>query len=478
MEKYYTLLGIIAGSDKDKNCPHAIHFDDKKSTLTFFIDKGLVASLVIEYLNELVSNISFIEQEHLNRGMRYKIVCKDSKLYDRVVNDLSIGCSDTHSDFKHKIWKLNVDVFDVVNIVGDKKCLINTFSNFAAFVRGLFIVAGWFGFCQDVSSRPTQDSGNQFGITLNSYPGYQSLFTIFKSCGFTINEMQPESNKFFLIIDDLRDMLFFDFYIGFISEEHKEKAEFIIETVEKVQLKNFMNISEIFFSICGEGIEVGKPAVFIRSFGCNMRCKYCDSVYSFDKDEMNERSLLDISNQVKSYPAKVIFITGGEPLLWGRHFKVLLSVLSYRYEIIIQSNGSLVNYDVLKYCDQISMDLKGPSAGIKAQTRCDVNIITMIFNNMFEKKKMLKEYQVKFLVEGHEDLTFVLDKLKVFQSELDSCVLDRVSFIIGPVGGLDVDGLWKMIQERKEVRDLLFSPKVRVGFQVHKMIWPDKIKGV
>ncbi len=76
-----------------------------------------------------------------------------------------------------------------------------------------------------------------------------------------------------------------------------------------------MKISEIFYSVQGEGMLVGVPSVFVRTSGCNLRCVWCDTPYTSWQPEGEERSLDFIVNQVNSYGVSHVVITGGEPMI-------------------------------------------------------------------------------------------------------------------------------------------------------------------
>ena len=73
-----------------------------------------------------------------------------------------------------------------------------------------------------------------------------------------------------------------------------------------------LRITEIFYSLQGEANTVGLPTVFIRLTGCPLRCQYCDTAYAFSGGVIYQ--LEDILNEVKSYSAKYVTVTGGEPL--------------------------------------------------------------------------------------------------------------------------------------------------------------------
>ncbi len=76
-----------------------------------------------------------------------------------------------------------------------------------------------------------------------------------------------------------------------------------------------MKISEIFYSVQGEGSLIGVPSVFVRTSGCNLRCHWCDTPYASWNPEGAELSISDIVSTVAAYPARHVVITGGEPMI-------------------------------------------------------------------------------------------------------------------------------------------------------------------
>src|ERR1700733_13593160 len=76
-----------------------------------------------------------------------------------------------------------------------------------------------------------------------------------------------------------------------------------------------MYISEIFYSIQGEGELTGIPSVFVRTSGCNLRCNWCDTMYASWEPEGTHMALDQILQQVDSFPAQHCVLTGGEPMV-------------------------------------------------------------------------------------------------------------------------------------------------------------------
>ncbi|HEC21027.1 MAG TPA: 7-carboxy-7-deazaguanine synthase QueE [Candidatus Peregrinibacteria bacterium] len=102
-----------------------------------------------------------------------------------------------------------------------------------------------------------------------------------------------------------------------------------------------MLVSEIFCSIQGEGKNVGKPAVFLRLGGCNLKCKWCDTKYTWEEGNDNHGLLLeDVLKEIKKYRLKHLVVTGGEPLLQQEELIDLLQQLP-GYFVEVETNGSI-----------------------------------------------------------------------------------------------------------------------------------------
>jgi len=117
-----------------------------------------------------------------------------------------------------------------------------------------------------------------------------------------------------------------------------------------------MLISEIFHSIQGEGELTGVPSVFIRTSGCNLRCRWCDTPYASWNPEGEDMSVDRILAEVKKYPARHAVLTGGEPMI-ARNIRDLAAGLREAgYHITIETAGTVAPGGIA--CDLASISPK------------------------------------------------------------------------------------------------------------------------
>jgi len=132
--------------------------------------------------------------------------------------------------------------------------------------------------------------------------------------------------------------------------------------------------AEIFFSYQGEGLYIGKPQIFFRFAGCNLKCSYCDTDFKAKRilsvdEALNGIEKLRIKHFKKSAEGPSISFTGGEPLLHADFLAALLPILKKKkYEIYLETNGSLCReyFKIKRYIDIVAMDIKLPTAVNKA----------------------------------------------------------------------------------------------------------------
>jgi 7-carboxy-7-deazaguanine synthase len=127
-----------------------------------------------------------------------------------------------------------------------------------------------------------------------------------------------------------------------------------------------LKITEIFFSIQGEACFSGWPTVFVRLTGCPLRCTYCDTPYAFHGGEW--RSFDEIHDEVASYGARYVCVTGGEPLAQPACAALLTSLFVAGYDVSLERSGA---YDIGVADMRVSrvVDLKTPGSGEEPRNR-------------------------------------------------------------------------------------------------------------
>ncbi|MEZ4459567.1 MAG: radical SAM protein [bacterium] len=207
--------------------------------------------------------------------------------------------------------------------------------------------------------------------------------------------------------------------------------------------KNLVRLTEIFYSIQGEGRASGRPCVFVRLSRCNLRCTWCDTTYSFTGGE--KRSIDDILEQVKSYGCQLVEITGGEPLLQPTVHPLMTQLCDDGYTVMIETSGSL-DVSTIDPRVHIIMDLKAPGSAEEGK-------------NLYANVDHLKPTdEVKIVIKDRVDYDWA--KAKVAEFDLGKKVAEVV---FSPVHGeMDAHTLANWILE-----DQL---PVRLGLQLHKFL--------
>ena len=214
-------------------------------------------------------------------------------------------------------------------------------------------------------------------------------------------------------------------------------------------------IVEIFLSIEGEGVRSGKLCTFIRTAGCNLRCSYCDTAYSFNVADAKQMTVEEICEQVKELGCKTITITGGEPLLQGEMNELVQKLLDQRCDINIETNGSIdINVIKRRLVDSLffTIDWKSLSSGMSEK---------MLATNF---KNALPRDVFKFVVGDKNDL---IEMARIIKEHHITAKL-YVSPVFGKI-------------ELSEIVDFLKLNKlynVILQVQLHKIIWDPNERGV
>jgi 7-carboxy-7-deazaguanine synthase len=210
-------------------------------------------------------------------------------------------------------------------------------------------------------------------------------------------------------------------------------------------------INEIFHSIQGESLHAGRPCVFIRLTGCNLRCRYCDTRYAFE--EGRPMGLEEILAQVRRFDCRLVEVTGGEPLVQDQTGALITALLDEGYEVLLETNGSRPIDRVDARCARI-VDLKCPSSGEREQTH-------------WENLDHLSEHdQLKFVMGDRGDYEYACE---VARRKPPQLAWDHLLF--SPVRG--------ELAPRELARWILEDGlAVRLHLQLHAIIWPDVERGI
>ncbi len=210
-------------------------------------------------------------------------------------------------------------------------------------------------------------------------------------------------------------------------------------------------VNEIFYSIQGESIYSGIPCVFIRLTGCNLRCSYCDTAYAYY--EGVELRIEEILSRVDNYKCPLIEITGGEPLLQDGTPLLIYRLLEKKYEVLLETNGSIDISVVDSRCIKI-VDIKCPSSGENDK------------NDLENLKRLNQKDQIKFVVGSREDYVFAKKTTKLI-----------------PHGFSMKNVLFSPLIEQmhpSQLAEWILEDRLRVRLQIqlHKILWPDRERGV
>ena len=167
-----------------------------------------------------------------------------------------------------------------------------------------------------------------------------------------------------------------------------------------------MKISELFFSIQGEGELTGIPSVFVRTSGCNLRCRWCDTKYASWKPEGENVTINDLLEKVCSYPARHVVISGGEPMI-AKGIKDFTRLLKESGKhITIETAGTIAPNGI--QCDLASLSPKlsdsTPKEGDISKEWIDRHESKRLDYGILSEWVNSYNFQLKFVVSKEEEI--------------------------------------------------------------------------
>ena len=213
-----------------------------------------------------------------------------------------------------------------------------------------------------------------------------------------------------------------------------------------------LKVNEIFHSIQGEGTYALYPCIFIRLTGCNLRCTWCDTTYSFFEGQ--GQSLAEIAAQVAGFNANLVEITGGEPLLQKNVYALMDLLAEQGKKVLLETSGSILIDRVPQYV-HIILDMKAPGSAEDAK-------------NKYENLSLLKRTDdLKIVVTNRADFDFALDLVARYNL---ATKLDRPAIVQPAFGQLEPVELGEWIKDS--------TVPLRMGMQLHKYIYEPTLRAV
>ena len=212
-----------------------------------------------------------------------------------------------------------------------------------------------------------------------------------------------------------------------------------------------LTVNEIFHSIQGESTFAGRPCIFVRLTGCDLRCSWCDTAYAFH--EGCRRSVDDVVTELERYDCGLVEITGGEPLLQEDVYPLMDRLLASGRTVLLETGGhrpiGRVPASVVKI-----VDVKCPGSG--EADRNDWGNLDML----------APHDEVKFVIKDRADYDYARGVLA------RTGVADRCRAVLfSPVHG----GLEPRLLSEWMLAD---GVQARLQLQLHKFIWAPSTRGV
>jgi 7-carboxy-7-deazaguanine synthase len=212
-----------------------------------------------------------------------------------------------------------------------------------------------------------------------------------------------------------------------------------------------LTVFEIYESIQGESTHAGRPCVFVRLAACDLRCVWCDTPYAFTGGR--KMSEADVLAEIGRFGARVVEVTGGEPLLQPAVRPLMAKLIESGYDVLLETGGHVPIDDVPDEVVAI-VDVKCPGSGEAGR---------MHWPNL---DQLSPHDEVKFVIADRPDFEYACDVVRRYD------LLGKANAVLfSPVHGvLPAADLAKWILEERL--------PVRLQIQAHKYIWSPEARGV
>jgi 7-carboxy-7-deazaguanine synthase len=227
-----------------------------------------------------------------------------------------------------------------------------------------------------------------------------------------------------------------------------------------------MQVTEIYKSLQGESTHAGLPCVFVRLTGCNLRCSWCDSEFSFyGGHKMSAQEVLSEVTRL-SPDGGLVEITGGEPMLQEREVVPLMErLLEAGYQVLLETSGERPLARVPKPVIKI-VDVKCPHSG-EPDTFAEENL-----------EYLQPHDELKFVLADRTDYEFARDFIRRHSlAARVHALLFSPAFAKEASGARDIS---HCLLDPQELADWMVADNLpaRLSLQIHKLIWDPATKGV
>ncbi len=219
---------------------------------------------------------------------------------------------------------------------------------------------------------------------------------------------------------------------------------------QDIPIEERLRLIEVYASVQGESTWAGLPCVFVRLAGCNLRCSWCDSAFTFTGGVA--RSIDDVVAEVETHGIDLVEVTGGEPLMHRQVVPLIERLQERGHTVLVETGGSL-DISVIPKGAHTIMDLKPPGSGEEAA------------NHWPNINHLRPGDEVKFVLASRQDYEW--SREVVLRYDLTSRVPVLFSVVHGLQDPAEVSG-W-IVEDRL---------RVRLQLQLHKYIWPPDARGV
>jgi len=212
-----------------------------------------------------------------------------------------------------------------------------------------------------------------------------------------------------------------------------------------------LTISEIYTSIQGESTHVGRPCVFVRLAACDLRCHWCDTPYAFTGGR--SMTVDDVVDAVRQSGARLVEVTGGEPLLQADVIPLLAALAAGGFEVLLETGGHLP-IDHVPDPVRVVLDVKCPSSG---------EADAMHWPNL---DRIDADDEIKFVIADRTDFDYACQVVR----RHDLGARARAVLFSPVFGTMPPDTLARWILDA--------GLPVRLQLQAHKYVWAPETRGV